>query len=182
MKTKLALLAVALVALNVSAFAADSAAAEKTDARVEVTYENPEKFSDVKDSSFGSDRGREGFLYELKDHLVTRGGKLVPEGHKLSITITEVDLAGDFEPWRGVQLSDVRIIKEIYPPRVNLSFKLTDMTGAVVKEGTRELRDVAFQMTTMAFPSSDHLRYEKAMLDNWLRSELPRAKKEKKAN
>lgn len=179
MKTKLTLVAAALVALNVSAIAADSAA-EKTDARVEVTYVNPEKFADVKDSSYGSERGRDAYLSELKEHLVDRGSKWLAEGHKLAVTITDVDLAGDFEPWRGAQLSDVRIIKEIYPPRVNLSFKITDATGAVVKEGTRELRDLTFQMTTMTIPSSDHLRYEKATLDNWLRSELPRVKKAKK--
>ena len=42
---------------------------------------------------------------------------MVPEGDKLTITFTDIDLAGDFEPWRGPQWDEVRIVKAIYPPR-----------------------------------------------------------------
>ena len=101
----------------------------------------------------------------------------MPEGHLLSVTFTDIDMAGDFEPWRGPRFDDIRIVKDIYPPRINLSFRLTDAEGNVVKEGTRELRDLAFMMKiTMAF-RDDPVRHEKALLDDWLRSEFPRVRK-----
>ncbi len=179
MKTRIifstAILATA-VGLGSSASAADSA---QTEQRVEVVYTNPEKFTDVKDSSMQSERARDDYLRLLKEHLQERVPQQIPEGTKLTITISDVDMAGDFEPWRGVQFHDVRIVKEIYPPRINLSYKLTDASGAVIKEGEEQLRDTSFMLTTTPIPSNDSLRYEKALLDNWLRREFTKAKKKK---
>jgi len=183
MKTKFSVVALLLVVICAPVFPADSATPAPTGPRVEVIYVNPEKFMDVKESYMGSERERDSILSLLKDYLVERAEKMIPEGHKLAITITDIDMAGDFEPQHGPQFNDVRIVKAIYPPRVDLSFKLTDASGAVVKEGQQKLRDLNFQMTSTAPAfNSDMLRYEKAMLDNWLRSEFPKAKasKEKK--
>jgi hypothetical protein len=179
MKTKLTLLAVLATALNVPAFPADSAASKtQDDARVEIAFSNPEKFTDVRETMMmESDKQRENVLAQIKDHLLPKAARQVPEGAKLAITITDIDLAGDFEPWRGTQFHDIRVVKDAYPPRINLAFKLTDAAGAVLKEGERQLRDVAFQMKATPINSSDPLRYEKALLDDWLRSEFRKEKK-----
>ena len=180
MKTKLALGAALLAAMCVPAFPADSADST-AEARVEVVYSNPEKFTDVKDSMMPSERAREDYLTLIKEFLQERGARVVPEGGKLVMTFTDIDLAGDFEPWRGPQFNDVRVVKEIYPPRMNFSFKLTDASGAVLQEGERQLRDTSFQLSATPAFSSDSLRYEKGMLDNWLRSEFAKSKKTSKA-
>jgi hypothetical protein len=185
MKISSATLATALlVALAVPAFPADSASktSEQGSDRVEVSYKDPEKFTDVKDSSMGSDRDRENYLSLLKTHLEERGAKEIPDGAKLSVTISDVDMAGDFEPWRGPQFNDVRVVKEIYPPRIHLTFKLTGSDGSVLKEGERKLSDLSFQMNATPAFSNDSLKYEKSLLDNWLRSEFTDVKtaKEKK--
>jgi hypothetical protein len=176
MKIKFVMTAALLAAVCAPVFPADATASEKSDARVDVVYVNPEKFTDVKDSQTGMDRDRESYLALIREFLVERGSLYVPEGQKLVITISDIDMAGDFEPWRGPRFDDVRIVKDIYPPRVNLSFKLTDASGAVVKEGEKQLRDLSFQMSATPAFSQDSLRYEKGMLDNWLRSEFPRVK------
>lgn len=181
MKTKLLVTAALLAVVCAPVFPADSSVSTQAGARVEVVYVSPEKFTDVKDSQMATERDRDSTLALIKEFLVERAGKLVPEGQKLVITISDVDMAGDFEPWRGPQFNDVRIVKDIYPPRVDLSFKLTDASGAVVKEGEQKLRDLSFQMSATPAFSSDSLRYEKGMLDNWLRSEFPKGKKTAKA-
>jgi len=66
------------------------------------------------------------------------------------------------------------VIKNIYPPRIDLTFTQTDANGAVVKEGERQLRDPAF-MQRGILNSTDPLRFEKRMLDDWLRKEFPGA-------
>lgn len=177
MKTQSAVAALLLAVVSAPVMPAESAVSAEAGARVEVTFVNPEKFTDVKDSSFGTEREREDILALLKEYLVERGAKLLPEGQRLSVTITDVDMAGDFEPWRGPKFNDVRIVKDIYPPSIHLGFKVTDASGAVVKEGAQKLRDLTFQMSATPAFSSDSLRYEKALLDNWLRSEFPKAKK-----
>ena len=113
----------------------------------------------------------------IKEYLTGRAVKGLTAGQKLAITFTDVDLAGDFEPWRGGQWGDVRIVKDIYPPRLVLAFRLTDADGAIVKEGKRDLRDLAFLMKiTMGF-RDDPLRHEKALLDDWLSADFRGEKK-----
>jgi hypothetical protein len=170
MKTKLSLLAfLSLAAAGVVL----AAAPDKPASAIEVTFVAAEKFTDAKDDYMDSDRGREAVLGELKQHLVTHGAKYLAKGERLQITVTDVDLAGDFEPWRGINFHDIRIVKDIYPPRVNLEFKLVDAEGKVISEGKRQLRDLGYLMG-MAMPTSDPLRFDKEMLNDWLRQEFRR--------
>lgn len=147
----------------------------KTIARAEVNFFEPRKFTDVKDSSMG-DYERTTYLDQIRDHLLEQAKYFVPDGHTLTVTFTDIDMAGDFEPWRGPRFDDIRIVKDIYPPRLVLAFQLKDADGKVVKEGKRELRDLAFLMKiTMAF-RDDPVRHEKGLIDDWLRSEFPRVR------
>jgi hypothetical protein len=152
------------------------AAESRTIARAEVLFFEPQKFTDVCDT-YGGTADRTTYLEQLRDHLLEQAKYYVPDGCKLSVTITDIDMAGEFEPWRGPRWDDVRIVKDIYPPRINLTYRLVDAEGKVVQEGKRELRDLAFMMKiTMAF-RDDPLRHEKALLDDWLRADFPRVRK-----
>lgn len=174
MNTKRFILSTLAAVLPVLAFAAPPAA-NKTVARAEVNFFEPRKFTDVKDSAMG-DYERTTYLDQIRDHLLEQAKYYVPEGHRLVVTITDIDMAGDFEPWRGPRFDDIRIVKDIYPPRITLAFQLKDADGNVVKEGKRELRDLAFLMKiTMAF-RDDSVRHEKGLLDDWLRAEFPRVR------
>ena len=140
--------------------------------RVEVKYFEPEHFTDVRDGyPEGTAKGRDAMLADLKSYLVKRAVKFVGPGQKLTITITDVDLAGDFEPWRGPQWDDIRVVKDIYPPAIELSFQLKDADGNIVSSGKRTLRDLAFMMK-LSIDNSDPLRHEKALLDDWLSTEF----------
>jgi hypothetical protein len=170
------MLGVLVLALGVAG-AVRALDAVKGPATVEVIFYEPEKFTDVRDGYMGSDKGREATLDTLKDYLTGRAVRGLTAGQKLAITVTDVDLAGDFEPWRGSQWGDVRIVKDIYPPRLTLVFRLTDADGTVLKEGKRDLRDLAFMIKmTMGF-RDDPLRHEKALLDDWLGADFRPAKK-----
>lgn len=171
MKKKLFLTVLfALVAAGVTS----AASADKPRPPVEVTFVAPEKFTDVKTGSLDSDRGRDALLGQLKEHLVMTAAHYLAPGQRLEIQVTDVDLAGGFEPWRGLDFEDIRIVKDIYPPRVSLEFRLLGADGKVVSEGKRQLQDLGF-LLTIALPTSDTLRYDKAMLSDWLRQEFKRA-------
>jgi len=162
----------ATLVASLSGWAAETA--QPTE-RTEVVFAHPDTYADVRDSSFGTDKGRDAILEQLKDYLVLRSKYYVAEGQKLTVTVTDVDLAGDFEPWRGAEMTDVRVVKDVYPPKVDLEFKLTGANGKVLKEGKRQLRDLAF-LSKINIDRSDALRFEKALLDDWLRADFPRAK------
>jgi hypothetical protein len=141
---------------------------------VSVVFEHPENFTDVKDSFTGSlDKVRDGYLEDLAGHLKENASRLLGDGQKLAVTITDVDMAGDFEPGRGPSAMDIRVVKQIYPPRIDLGFKVTDATGATVREGARRLRNLDFMMDPVAaMRTSETLRHEKALLDHWIRDDL----------
>lgn len=143
----------------------------KAPARTVVVFEKPETFTDVKDGDFGTDKGRDSILDEIKTFIVDRADKALPAGQKLMVTFTDIDLAGDYEPWRGPQFSDVRIVKSIYAPRFKFSYKVTDATGKTVKEGNEDIRDLAFDMR-LTIDRQDPLRFEKDILKDWIGSTL----------
>jgi hypothetical protein len=173
MKTKhLASVLIGMIAAG--GLAAATASVEKPASPVEVTFVAPEKFTDVKNSYMDSDRDRDYILDQLKEHIVSRAAKQLAAGQRLEIKITDVDLAGDFEPWRGPNFNDIRIVKDLYPPRIDLEFRLLDVEGKVLSEGKRQLRDLGFMMTN-PLPTSDPFRYDKEMLTNWLRQEFKRS-------
>jgi hypothetical protein len=152
---------------------ADSA--DKTAKRVEVIFDHPEKFADIKGDSMDSSQGREDMLSQIRDFLESRGTALLPAGQKLTITFTDIDLAGDYEPWHMGSMRDVRVVKDIYLPRFVFSYKLTDAAGAVLKEDKVNLTDLSF-MSRMTIDRNDSLHFEKDILGEWVRSVIPRKK------
>jgi hypothetical protein len=141
--------------------------------RTEVIFDHPENFTDVRDGSNPTDRGRDAILGKIRDYLVNRTAPLLPEGGTLKVTFSDIHLAGDFEPWRGAQWSDVRIIRSIYPPAFKFTYSVTDLSGKVLKEGSEDIRDVDFQLRTgLDVEDGDPLGYEKQALDDWARSTL----------
>jgi len=143
-------------------------------AQVDVTYVSPEDFSDFKDSSMSTPKGREYLSSELTKHIKAIAKERLAPNRRLEIRFIDINLAGEYEPQRGPRFNDVRIIKEIYPPRMVLEFRLLDSDGKVLSEGKRQLIDPVFQSTTSPAFDSDPLRYDKELLTKWLRSEFPK--------
>jgi len=140
--------------------------------KTEVIFFEPDKFTDVANRYMGdSEKERNATLGELRTYLIRQANHYLTPGQQLKITVTDVDLAGEFEPWHGPSLSDVRIVKDIYPPDIKLAFQLTDADGTVLKQGDRHLRDMGFMMS-LTIDKNDSLRFEKELLDNWLRNEF----------
>ena len=153
--------------------------ASKAAPRTVVTFDHPENFTDVKDGYVPTDGGRDAILSHIREFLVSRADRLLPEGYRMTVTFSDIDLAGEFEPWHGVQWENVRIIKAIYPPALKFTYSVTDPSGKVVKEGSEDIRDMAFQMRLLTpyDTSIDNLGYEKGILDDWARSTLRGMKK-----
>ncbi|RYF27148.1 MAG: DUF3016 domain-containing protein [Comamonadaceae bacterium] len=140
---------------------------------VSVTYADPARFSDARSAPRESAQARQAWLNALSLHLADQAAPRLPEGQRLTVHITDVQRAGGFEPWRGPQAGDVRIVRDIYPPRIDLEFKLLAADGRVLREGRRQLRDGAFLMRPGGSPT-DPLRHEKALVDDWVRMEFAR--------
>jgi len=167
-------LATVLVAGAIAAGAAHAApkkAVATPDSRINVQFVEPENFTDIRDSqTSATDSHRDWVLAEVRKYLQQRGELTLRDDLHLLVRITDIDLAGDFEPWRFRFHDDIRVVKEIYPVRIKLEFQLMDSAGNVVAEGERKLTD--FGRLATFTPSSDSLRFEKEVLRDWIAREF----------
>ena len=150
----------------------DAPRALAADGPVSVDWTDPAQFSEIRYSRNSWEAKRGNWVEQLAKYVQTNAAKRLAPGEQLHVTITDITRAGEYEPWRGPNLQDARIVRDIYPPRISLTFKRTDAQGNVIEEGDRKLVDTAFLMGNSIFGSNDLLRYEKRLLDDWIRKEF----------
>jgi hypothetical protein len=141
------------------------------DDRVTVELAHPEKFTDFKTSCVSRPVDVKALAAQLGRFVKTTAARLLPEGQRMEITVTNIDMAGDIEVWRNPRFCDLRTMKDVYPPRVDLTFRILDADGKEVRTGTRQLVDVNY-LDRSAPSGIDQLRYEKYLLADWLQREL----------
>lgn len=140
---------------------------------VSVTFADPAGFDRDRTGGPETAKARRAWVDALSQYLAERAAPRLPQGQRLEVHLTDVQRAGNVEPWRGPRGADVRIVRDIYPPRIDLRFKLLDADGRTLREGSRQLRDTTFMMRPDLHPN-DPLRHEKTLLDDWLREEFKR--------
>ena len=168
---RFAFLTLSAAAALTAGFAVAAPAPATADARVEVTWNPPDELSEVRQAVRPQRQPPLEWLEKLAAHLRHRADQVLPAGERLKVKITDIKLAGDYEPWHGPRFDDVRIVKDIYPPRIDLHYTLIGSDGTTLREGDAKLRDPAFLSRSSA-NDSDSLRYEKRLLDDWLRREF----------
>lgn len=144
------------------------------DGPVTVSWTDPQAFSEIRYSRNRFEAERGDWVRGIARHLAKRAAGALGPGERLDVVITDIELAGDFEPGAG-RSDGVRIVRDIYPPRIDLSYTLYDASGDVADSGERSLRDIGFlhrQAGTVG--SGDPLRHEKRLVDAWVRDELAR--------
>jgi hypothetical protein len=168
--TTLTCIAAALLTMNVGASPADP---DLQQGPVLVEFIDPGSFTDARIGDGLRKGASKSVTSGLTSYLSSRAASHLEAGQLLHIEFTDVDLAGDYEPSTRIALQDVRIVKSVYPPRLEFRWELKDATGATLRAGEENLRDLGFQ-THVSSRDSDPLRYEKHVLKRWLRDTFPR--------
>jgi Protein of unknown function (DUF3016) len=107
----------------------------------------------------------------LERHVRERAARLLAPGERLTVEITDLDRAGSTENWRP-GLGGVRVVRDVYPARIELSFRLSVADDAMREQGAASLSGLP--VASAAAYGEDPLRYEKALLDAWLERKLRR--------
>lgn len=141
---------------------------------VSVSWSDPARFTEARDNPRDTPAAREAWVGALAGHLAEKAAAVLPPDQKLEVRITDIRRAGGFEPWRGPPAGDVRIVRDLHPPRIALEFRQLGDGGRVVKEGRRALRDPGFLMRSAMY-SGDPLNHEKQLIDDWVRTEFSRS-------
>lgn len=134
------------------------------DGRVAVSWADPASFSEHScDFAYGGNDP--GWVRQLAEYTRTQAEKRLPTGAMLDVHFNDIDRAGECFPTRHGQ--SLRIVKDVYPPRINLHYRLSG-AGVVASEGDARLLDAAFLMGGSPL-DSDPRRFEKRLIDDWLR-------------
>jgi hypothetical protein len=168
--TLLLLLATVLITAGCqSAATAPVATPSVTKGNLTVNFPDSDKYMDCREDFGGSTSQH--YLDIITEHLQRVVSPRLADGQKLSVTFTDIDLAGDFLPGRA-QMQHVRVIKEIYRPRMVVKFVLTGADGKTIKEGDRTLTDLNFMTNIGISGRSDPLYYDKELLTQWAQDEF----------
>ena len=154
------------------AHASEASNEDEKPTNITIEWQDAENFRDVRPSNEGRKRFRERVLKHLEEHLLAKSEDL-PSEQLLEISVTDLDLAGQVWPSSFVGFggsgSDVRLIKDVDIPRMDLSYTLKDNNGNVLKAETVKLKDMGFLQSGLLRYRNDYLRYEKKMLDDWFK-------------
>jgi hypothetical protein len=143
--------AVALASAALPAHAAGS---------VEVSYVKPDQFSDAGRTPMA----REATMKSLTAFLQTLGRKL-PDGQTLRVQFTDINLAGELQPWRT---DEVRVLRGRADwPRISLHYTLL-ASDKVIASGDADLSDMNYLASPpLDKPRLGDLPFEKRMLQKW---------------
>jgi hypothetical protein len=165
---RLALIAAAVAASFVPR--AISAEAQVTNSRVEVSFNHPEQFADIRDGYLASEENKKEVLSALQEYIVQRAPSFLPKGDALRITFDNIKLAGVINI-AGV-VGDRRVILASTPPMFMFEWAVTDISGKVIGSAKEKLEENNFKDLSSRADEGDPLRYEKAVLDDWMRNRL----------
>lgn len=139
--------------LSPNAFAASS----------EVTWTDYKSYRDINEGNENRKSFRERTFKGFEKHFAKLAATL-PEGQTLKIDVTDVDLAGDTN---AGGINRMRIVKQIYSPRMNFSYQLLDADGKVIQSDDVVVKDMNFMSGSSLKYRNKSLGYEKKMLDDW---------------
>jgi hypothetical protein len=152
--------------LAVAVAAATLASVASAAGTVQVSYVQPERFTDVRDAAYT----REASLDILKRHLEAAAAPYVADGATLKIDVLDVDLAG--EPSHRMRTQDVRILRGRADwPRIQLRYSL-EAPGQPARAREATVSDMAYLERLASVNHGEALFYERRMLDEWFKAEF----------
>lgn len=129
------------------------------DRMVTVTLMHPDEFTDIEAGNMGvqsrfeqnvADKLAEALADEFEDNNVT-----------IDITFTDIDLAGETR----FNTQEIRVIKDLYIPRMAFEYTIKDTSGNVVKEGSDNIKDMGYlDRRLFGMEADDLIGYDKRML------------------
>jgi hypothetical protein len=135
--------------------------------KTKINWKDAEGYRDASVSDHrASEKDRKIVLDDLEEYFKSKAESHFGGEMTLILTVTELDLAGDFESWRGPEYDDIRIIRQIYPALIEFEYILKDAEGEVLAEGSETLRHDLF---ARPFNSSrESYPYVKEIVHDWM--------------
>ncbi len=134
----------------------------------EVQYQQPERFTDAGLGIVERERTQ-----TLLTRQLERLAQRLPDGQRLKVTFTDVDLAGEIDNFSPHRLRVMGQLPDA--PRLSLRFELTQ-DGQVVARGEERLSDLAYLVRRSGLDSREALPYESRLISEWFEQRFAAAR------
>lgn len=133
---------------------------------------NPDKFTDIEPGN-GTDKSFRKGLERAFTAELAKSAKALPAGQTLEVTFTDIDLAGEVDPVEVPGGYQLRLMKDVYFPRLQFDYRVLDASDAVVSEQKGVvLKDMSYLSGPRGSTTSASFYYETRMLREWFNKTL----------
>ena len=137
-----------------------------------MSLHNPDKFTDIEPGN-GTDKSFRKGLERAFTQELSKSAKALPAGQILEVTFTDIDLAGEVDPVEVPGGYQLRLMKDVYFPRLVFDYRVLDASGVVVSEQKGvELKDMSYLSGPRSATTSTSFYYETKMLRDWFKKTL----------
>lgn len=137
-----------------------------------ISLQNPDKFTDIEPGN-GTDKSFRKGLERAFTAELAKSAKALPAGQILEVTFTDIDLAGEVDPVELPGAFQMRLLKDVYFPRLQFDYRVLDASDAVVSEQKGvELKDMSYLSGPRSATTSTSFYYETRMLREWFNKML----------
>lgn len=133
---------------------------------VKIEWQDPKSYHDLKTSNEIQSRFENRFFETITKNLNKEAEKTLKPNQKLVMQVSDVDLAGDMRPTFGATMGDLRVVKDLYPPRMTFTYQILEGEQVVVA-GDEKLLDMNF-MSNIRRINERPFDAETNMLKHWL--------------
>lgn len=137
-----------------------------------MTWQNPDKFTDIRPGN-GTDQSYRKGIQRAFTRELTALARSLPNGQRLEIHFTDIDLAGEVDPIEVPGGYQIRFLKDVYFPRLVFDYRLLDATEHVLSEQQGVvLRDMSYLSRARGANTNSDFYYETQMLREWFNKTL----------
>ncbi|WP_434950387.1 DUF3016 domain-containing protein [Shewanella sp. HL-SH4] len=134
---------------------------------VKVEWLEPDNYNDIKASNELQSRFENRFFETITKNINKQAEKTLKPNQKLEMQVSNVDLAGDMRPTFGATTGDLRVVKELYPPKMTFTYQILE-DNKVIISGDEKLTDMSF-LSRISRINERPFSAETTMLNDWLK-------------
>lgn len=134
-----------------------------------VTWQEPDQYTDICEGTELRDHFR-AKLFQDFESIFSDLAKQLPDGYLFEVTVTDLDLAGQINDMHDARWQDVRVIRDIYWPRMSINYTLKNSARETLAAGQEEIKDMDFLSSTSSFGMT-RFGYEERMLRHWFKKQ-----------
>ncbi|MGI2258002.1 DUF3016 domain-containing protein [Shewanella sp. GXUN23E] len=140
------------------------------DGNVYIVWKDPAEYTDIESTMWLQSKFDQYLFTELTEDLGQLANQFLDKDQQLDLMVTNVDLAGDVQPTFGAGPDDVRVVSELYPPKIAFEYALKQ-NGKIIKQGKENINDMGFLFGIQPI-TNDPFPYERQILRKWFKETI----------